>query len=52
MIEGHTISIPLARYKELLEAENMLSSLEAAGVDNWEGYSYACELMGQTEDQE
>lgn len=29
------------RYQELLEAEKTLKKLEAAGVDNWEGYGDA-----------
>ena len=30
---------------KLREAAKTLAALEAAGVDNWEGYSYAQELM-------
>ena len=37
------ITIDEARYEELLEAEQTLDALVAAGVDNWEGYSYAFE---------
>ncbi len=33
------------RYKELLEAEKLLFALQAAGVDNWEGYSIAIESL-------
>ncbi len=33
--------IPLKRYEELLEAENALNTLYAAGVDNWEGFEDA-----------
>jgi hypothetical protein len=29
----------------LRESDHKLSCLEAAGVDNWEGYDYAMELM-------
>jgi hypothetical protein len=32
------VNISTTRYKELLAAEKILSQLEAAGVDNWEGY--------------
>lgn len=31
------------RYAELLKAETTLAALEAAGVDNWEGYDDALE---------
>lgn len=37
------ITISKKRYKQLLESERFLYALEAAGVDNWEGYSLACE---------
>ena len=39
------VSIPLEKYRELLEQAHILRCLEQAGVDNWEGYSYAQELM-------
>lgn len=35
------VPISNKRYQELLEAEKLLGALEAAGVDNWEGYSEA-----------
>lgn len=37
-----TVTISEKRYVELLESERMLSCLETAGVDNWDGYYYAC----------
>ena len=43
MEKSKTIEIPEYRYKDLLHAEMMLSCLESAGVDNWEGYEYAME---------
>ena len=46
------IEIPLKRYMELLEAERWLSFLEAAGVDNWEGYDIACEERAKEEAEE
>lgn len=36
-----TVTISVKRYEQLLEAERFLSAIEAAGVDNWEGYSEA-----------
>ena len=38
-----TITIPYLRYEELVRDQVTLSRLEAAGVDNWEGYSFAFE---------
>ena len=35
------VTISQARFDELLRSELMLSALESAGVDNWNGYSYA-----------
>lgn len=37
------VTIPRSRYDELVEAEEKLDALRAAGVDNWEGYDYAME---------
>lgn len=31
-------------YLELLDDQNMLAALQAAGVDNWDGYDYALEI--------
>lgn len=38
-----------SRLYELEEDSELLNALRAAGVDNWEGYSYAYELMGEEE---
>lgn len=38
------ITITKSEYDELFEAYLWLGSLEAAGVDNWEGISFAHEL--------
>ena len=40
-----TVTIPKERYEELLKSEKRLQALEAAGVDNWEGFAYAIEQM-------
>ena len=39
-----TITIPLKEFTRLTERDDWLSCLEAAGVDNWQGYDYAMEL--------
>lgn len=39
------MQISLKRYDELVESEAILHALQAAGVDNWEGYSEAMEEL-------
>lgn len=39
------IEITKARYEALLEAEQILSALEMAGVDNWDGYDDALDYL-------
>lgn len=38
------ITINKIEYEELLEQIRFLNCLEAAGVDNWDGYDYAQEI--------
>lgn len=38
------ITITKREYDELIKSDRWLGSLEAAGVDNWEGISFAYEL--------
>lgn len=38
-MEEEFVLISSERLQNLLDAESELDSLEAAGVDNWEGYS-------------
>ena len=45
------ITIPLDEYNELIEASIWLECLEEAGVDNWEGVSFAQELMEERNEQ-
>lgn len=42
---AETVTISKEKYEELLEDSQKLNALECAGVDNWEGYGYAMELM-------
>lgn len=44
-----TVTISKEEYKSLLEDRKWLAALKSAGVDNWEGYDYACELMNEDE---
>lgn len=40
---SYAVTIPYAEYARLLDRDWKLSKLEAAGVDNWDGYAYAFE---------
>ena len=43
--DEHMVTIKATTHNALLEAESILEALRAAGVDNWEGYGYAMELL-------
>jgi hypothetical protein len=49
MNEASSVTISLERFNSLLEAEAKLEALEAAGVDNWDGYDYAMEILAEME---
>lgn len=38
-----TVTIPCSEYESLKRSAKILANLEAAGVDNWDGYSAAYE---------
>lgn len=42
---SETAMITLDKLEEYKKAEKILSALNAAGVDNWEGYDYAMEIL-------
>lgn len=44
------MTISKDEYEALLERDKKLRALEGAGVDNWEGYDYAMELLDGMED--
>ena len=44
------VTITKQRYDELLGDEKFLMALHAAGVDTWDGYSKAFEIMEEMED--
>lgn len=44
-----TVTITEAEYTRLLVAEKWLNCLEAAGVDNWDGWDYAKEMMDEAD---
>ena len=39
------------RIEELEKREAKLDALEAAGVDNWQGYSYAMQILHGEDDE-
>lgn len=45
MNEPTNVTISEKRYKQLIESEKFLNCLEACGVDNWDGYGDAWEMM-------
>lgn len=46
-IDDAQVTMTRERYEELDAAENKLSALEAAGVDNWPGYSEAMKILAE-----
>lgn len=49
---SETVTISKKEYDSLIKRVDWLKCLEAAGVDNWEGYDYARELSGDIDDEE
>ena len=44
-MDNQTVTITVKEYLELLNARKTLEYLQVAGVDNWEGYDLAMEMM-------
>lgn len=40
-----TVTILKSVYKRLLQDSHFLDALRSCGVDNWEGYSDACQMV-------
>ena len=40
-----TVTISLKEYEQLLDDSEWLRALEDAGVDNWEGFEFAKEIL-------
>lgn len=51
-METDMIMISQARYDELLTAEMKLIALEGAGVDNWQEYDDAMEMLEKMRNEE
>jgi hypothetical protein len=52
MKNEETVTISKKEYESLLEDSEMLLALQNAGVDNWDGYDYALELLKEKEEEE
>jgi hypothetical protein len=46
------VTISKEEYDQLVDDSKTLAALQAAGVDNWNGYDYAMEILSETEDSE
>ncbi|EML6324883.1 hypothetical protein QCQ60_005227 [Bacillus cereus] len=47
--EPETVTISKEDYEELLKDQEFLNCLDACGVDNWQGYEHACEMLEEEE---
>ena len=45
MTNTSMVEITEDHYERLLESEDKLAALEAAGVDNWQGYDDAMDIL-------
>ncbi len=46
-----TIALTKEAYEELLKDQRKLIALESAGVDNWQGYGDAMEILEEMENE-
>lgn len=49
-LETELITISKREYNQLVNDSFKLNCLESAGVDNWDGYDYAMEMMQDDDD--
>ena len=49
-MEEATVTISKKEYNRLVKDSDFLNALHAVGVDNWEGYSLACEDDEESEE--
>jgi len=53
MSDKETVTIPKEEYESLLRDSDFLSTLEAFGVDSWEGYEDAyLEVYGEVDEED
>lgn len=50
-MEEDNVVLSKEEYESLLEDSLFLEALQGAGVDNWEGYSYACEIYREDKER-
>jgi len=50
MADEEYILIKQSEYDQLVERDNFLTALEAAGVDNWQGIDHAYRILEGEED--
>jgi hypothetical protein len=43
------VTILKTEYQALKDSQSWLDALEDAGVDNWSGYDFACEIYDERE---
>ena len=46
-MDEEMVTITKASYDRLQEADAFLDALEAAGVDNWDGYAMARDILNE-----
>jgi hypothetical protein len=46
------VTVPFSKYESMVRDSEFLSCLQAAGVDNWEGYGEARGMMEEEEEDE
>ena len=44
------VEITITEYRELLADQKKLMALEGAGVDNWDGYDYAMDILNKEDE--
>ena len=50
MSNENFVTIPAEEYQDLLDTQLWADCLEGAGVDNWDGYSYAVEAYQEAKE--
>lgn len=45
-----SVTISKAEYEELLDDQKLLNALQACGVDNWDGYGFALDMLKGEQD--
>lgn len=49
--EEQMVTISKKEYEDLLKTQRFMRALEAAGVDNWEGYDMAIDIADAASDR-